>query len=209
MTGLGTGLLLAVTLFLTGCGTPSGGTNPPPAGAVTGAGAPPQGTNLLTGAVSFETLLVGEKLTITFLDPSGTPPFERKLPADGKITLLYDQEFDAVGKTVSELEKEIRTRYVPKYFTRLSIQIKTENQIFYVTGQVHKPDRYEYMSTMTVLKAVSAAGGFTDYAKRWAVEVTRADGTKILVDCKKAQRNPKLDVPINPGDRIYVPVRWL
>ena len=60
---------------------------------------------------------------------------------------------------------------------------------------------------MTVLKAVSAAGGFTDYAKRVAVEVTRTDGTKVVVNCKKAQKNPKLDIPISPGDRISVPLR--
>lgn len=207
MTVLGAGLLLAATLLVAGCGTPSDGANPPPTGAATGsAGAPSVLNNTNTG---FDTLLVGEKLVITFLDPSGTPPFERKIPADGKITLLYDQEFDVAGKTAGDLEKEIRACYVPKYFTRLSVQIKTDDQIFYVTGQVHKPDRYAYMSTMTVLKAVSAAGGFTDYAKRTLVEVTRTDGTKVLVNCKKAQKNPKLDVPISPGDRIYVPLRWL
>jgi len=131
MTVLGAGLLLAATLLITGCGTPSG--------ATTGSAGAPSVLNSTNAG--FDTLLVGEKLIITFLDPSGNPPFERKIPADGKITLLYDQEFDAAGKTVSDLEKEIRACYVPKYFQRLSVQIKTENQIFYVTGQVHKPDR--------------------------------------------------------------------
>jgi protein involved in polysaccharide export with SLBB domain len=81
--------------------------------------------------------------------------------------------------------------------------------VFFVGGQVRKPDRYLHNGDLTLLGAIKVAGDFTDYAKKTAVEVTRADGTRIIVDCKKAQKNPKFDIPVYPGDRIYVHPRWL
>ncbi len=203
------GVLLATALFLSGCGSPSGSgspvatTMPLMAQPVSTAG-----TNAQAG-VGIDTLRVGDNLTITVADPANIPAIEQKIREDGKIKLLFDNsDFDAAGKTVSELEKDIRDHYVPKFFQRLSIQIKVEQRIIYVGGQVRKPDRYEYLSTMTVLQAIKAAGDFTDYAKKTVVEVTRANGTKIIVNCKKAQKNPRLDIPIYPGDSIYVPVRF-
>jgi len=61
-----------------------------------------------------------------------------------------------------------------------------------------------------VLKAISVAGGFTEFANKTNVEVTRINGEKpIIVDCKKALRIHKLDIPIYPGDHVFVRKRWM
>ena len=65
-----------------------------------------------------------------------------------------------------------------------------------------------YLKEMTVLKAIATAGDFTDFAKKTKVQVTRADGRKINVNCVKAQRDPKLDVPVFPDDTVFVPRRY-
>jgi protein involved in polysaccharide export with SLBB domain len=57
---------------------------------------------------------------------------------------------------------------------------------------------------MTVLKAINRAGGFTEYADRRKVRITRINGQQIMVDCKSALKKPDLDVPLYPGDRIEV-----
>jgi protein involved in polysaccharide export with SLBB domain len=63
---------------------------------------------------------------------------------------------------------------------------------------------------MTVLKAIQTAGGFTEFAKRTKVQVTRANGHKEKpVNYDKAVKNPKLDLPIYPGDQIFVDKRIL
>ena len=82
-----------------------------------------------------------------------------------------------------------------------------KSRFFFVTGEVRGPNRYEYSTDLTVLKAITTAGGFTDYAKPSAVVVTRANGEQSKVDCKKAKSNPKLDLPIYPGDQVTVPRR--
>jgi protein involved in polysaccharide export with SLBB domain len=58
---------------------------------------------------------------------------------------------------------------------------------------------------MTVVGAIDTAGGFTDFAKRSRIQVTRASGKKMTVDYYKALKNPDKDIEIFPGDMIFVP----
>jgi len=48
---------------------------------------------------------------------------------------------------------------------------------FYILGEVNNPGQYPYRPRMTVLTAVSIAGGFTDRALQDYVEVTRDTGS--------------------------------
>lgn len=71
-----------------------------------------------------------------------------------------------------------------------------------------QPSRHPYLGEMTLLKAIASAGDFTDFANKKKVEITRANGQKLRVNCVKAQANPdKFDVPIYPEDAIFVPRR--
>jgi polysaccharide export outer membrane protein len=139
--------------------------------------------------------------------PTPTAPFQAKLKDDGTITLLLNQPFTAAGKTRGDLEKEIRERYVPRYFKYMTVTITREVQtlFYYLDGEVKAPNRQIYISRITVLKAIASAGGFTEYAKKKAVKLTRLDGRKITVNCVKALDDPSLDLEVYPGDKIYVP----
>lgn len=180
---------------------------PPNAGPHTAAAPSPKGS----AQVNFDPdrLRPGEALLITFLDlPTPVPPFEGRIRADGTITLMQNQEFVAAGKTVGELEKEIRERYVPQFFQNLTVVVKPTERFFYVDGQVRMPSRQQYLGRITVLGAIAAAGGFTDFAQQKKVRIQRADGRVEIVNCEKAKEDPALDVPIYPGDKIFVPRKW-
>ena len=67
---------------------------------------------------------VGDSLTVTFTDtPTTIPPFQQKIKGDGTITLALNQTFKADGKTVGDLEKEIRAFYVPDYYKYLTVTV--------------------------------------------------------------------------------------
>lgn len=72
-------------------------------------------------------------------------------------------------------------------------------RMFYVTGEVIKPGQYAYQRGMSLLHAISTAGGFTEKARRSKVKVVRE------VDGKKVELNLNLDQPIEPGDTVVVP----
>jgi protein involved in polysaccharide export with SLBB domain len=158
---------------------------------------------------STELIRPGDKLTVTLLDIPGLPVQQPvTVSEDGKITLHKNQVFETTGKTASQLQTEIRTRYVPSYYLEMTVNVKPEDRFFFVQGEVRQSDRYIYTGHTTVTRAISAAKGFTDFARKSAIEVIRSDGTVQKVDYDKATKNPKLDLIIYPGDIIKVPRRF-
>lgn len=225
------GGLVLVGLGLIGCQTqpaeqqfaelPSGVTFPasvsPTQASVTPVQAPvPAGSPVAVadpanaGSFEPERFRIGDSVTVTFADtPTLIPPFEEKIKEDGTITLTLNQVFKAEGKTRGELEREIRARYVPDYFKQMTVMVKPEvsTRWYYVDGEVKAPARQIYNSRITVLKAIASAGGFTDFANKKKVKLTRLDGRTQVVNCPKALENPALDPEVYPGDKIYVPRR--
>jgi protein involved in polysaccharide export with SLBB domain len=192
--------LLAVGFFLAGCHShPS----------KRGSGATPGAAGSAGGGIPEpEVFRVGDSVTVLFVDlPTLVPPFEAKIKEDGTVTLLLNQTFTFVGKTPGELEKEIRACYVPRYYQYMTVTVRRERQtlFYYVDGEVRAPARQVYIERTTVLKAIASAGGFTDFAKKRGVKLTRLDGRKLTINCVKAIDEPSLDVEIYPGDKIYVP----
>jgi polysaccharide export outer membrane protein len=180
-------------------GTPAGET---PAPSIPAANPPAAGLD------NPDLLRTGDNLSIFFSDlPAPQPPFEGPVKEDGTITLLQNQTFQAAGKTRGALEREIRERYVPRFFVTMTVTIKQQDRFYFVGGEVKTPGRQIYLGKMTVIKAIQSAGDFTDFAKKRDVELTRVDGRRVIVDCIKAQRDPVLDLEVFPGDRIHVPRR--
>lgn len=188
--------LLGLSVSLVGCG---GGAAGPSGGGATPSGRP---------AELSDKLRHGDLVSITF-SGNPTPPVEQeeRIKEDGTINLQYLGAVQAEGLTPGELQKRIQDEYVPKFFRRLTVTVKTENRVFYVYGEVRSPGRLMYAGEMTVVRAIASSGGFTDFAARTRVELVRANGQKVKVDAKRASENPKLDLPVIPGDTIFVPRR--
>ncbi len=152
------------------------------------------------------TVLVGDWITITFTDvpPPFIPEQRVQVPEDGMITLPHNVQIRAVGKTTTQLEREIRAAYVPSIFVQLTATVKTEQRVFFVDGEVRQPSRQPFSGEMTVLRAITTVGGFTDFANRKRIEIRRQSGEKILVNWFEALDDPGLDLPIFPNDYIVV-----
>ena len=190
---------------------PAAATTPVAAPVATSAASPvarAAATNV--GGPEPEVFRVGDSLTIIYSDlPQATPPFEGKIKEDGTITLLVNKTFTAAGKTAGELEKEIRACYVPSFYKYMTVTVtpRESTRWYYVDGEVRSPTRQIYNSRITVLQAIASSGGFTDFANKKKVKLTRVDGRSQIVNCVKARDNPSLDVEVYPGDKIYVPRR--
>jgi protein involved in polysaccharide export with SLBB domain len=220
----GLGLLLA-GIFLAGCQTDdtykfdpvAPGTAPaaPAAAAPTSNGVPAfllSGTNTSSSSSSSDMsgmlLQVGDKIAVAFSDtPSTIPAIGDTIKDDGSITLIYNQQFQAAGRTIGALQADVRDRYVPQYFKYLTVTITPDSRFYSIGGEVRAPSRQVYSGKMTVLRAIDTAGGFTDFARKTRVQVTRASGDTVTVNCVKALSQPDLDVEIYPGDKVFVPKR--
>lgn len=76
----------------------------------------------------------------------------------------------------------------------------SEAKTYYVSGEVQKPDSYKYEQELTVIKAITMAGGFSKIAAKNKVQIIRmVNGEKTIF------KNVNMDVPILPDDVIVVP----
>ena len=132
-------------------------------------------------ADSTDLLRVGEKIQVLLADlPQGTIAADLTISEDGKITLHLDQTFEAAGKTRSKLETEIRARYVPNFYTKLTVTVKQEDRFVYVGSFVKAAGSYPYRPGLTLLKAIAAAGGFSEFG----------DKTKVTFEVKMQTELP-------------------
>lgn len=195
-------LSLAVASLLAGCQT----TDSPAPGKPTGAGEA-AGNTRAGGETVFQ---VGELVKIDF---SGTVvselrPHEEHIKEDGTITLEYIGSIKAAGKTAGQLQTEIYTNYVPRFYRNLNVTVRGSDRFYYVGGEVKSAARQPYLGPITVTGAIKSAGDFTDFAKKTEVQLIRLNAEKpIIINCNKALKNPRLDLPVYPGDQIYVPRR--
>ncbi len=123
----------------------------------------------------------------------------------GTITIPYVEEpVPAAGLTTSELEREIQRIYTDgEIYRNITVNIRAHAKIYYVEGEVKQPREYELNRRITLLQAIAAASGYTEYANVKRVTITR-NGRVMQYNAKKLEKYPELDVPVEAGDRIKV-----
>ncbi len=182
-------LLPVLSLFFAGCDTPYHAETDPNANA------------------DVSHLHVGDELTVN-LDglPDPIEPHEEAIKEDGTITLQYIGAIKAAGKTAGELQRDIYNAYVPRFYTHsLNVTVKnTSERVYYVRGEVTKPGEQLYREGMTVTRAITAAGDFTDFANHKKVVLTRTNGERIKVNCEDVLSGDAPDPVVYPGDQIQV-----
>ncbi len=123
----------------------------------------------------------------------------------GQIVLPFIGDVPANGRTSSELEREIQRMYIEREIYRsVTVNVIVPSQSYFVQGEVRAPQRYPIIAGMTILQAIAAAGGYTEFADRRRVMLTRA-GVVRTINMRDIERDPRLDITIESGDVIRVP----
>ncbi|MGA2854912.1 MAG: polysaccharide biosynthesis/export family protein [Verrucomicrobiota bacterium] len=185
---------LVAGVLLTGCGSASQGHLL--------IAAPPKGADVAR-------FHVGDIVMVSFSGaPENIQDHVESIKEDGAITLPLVGAVAAVGKTAGELQNEIQTNYVPKYYVRLTVTVKSGDRIYFVGGEVKGGGRQLYVDGITVTKAIQTAGGLTDFANHGKVWLTRSSkNQRIRVNYDDALKNPAKDPPVYPDDQINVEKR--
>jgi polysaccharide export outer membrane protein len=90
------------------------------------------------------------------------------------------------------------------------IVTKINSRRIYVMGEVARPGAYPMLPNMTILQALSTAGGFSQYAKLSAIYLLRTeDGRQVTYPFNYKEvirgRRPEQNVTLKPADTIVVP----
>lgn len=195
-------MLLCAVLW-GGCQT---GFDQAPASGGTPASTVPSSASPTNAAFSIDRIAVGDIIRVMYEASVPIAPTEIQVPETGLVTIHMGEQVEVAGKMAADVSKEIRELFTVKkqMYKRLSVNVQVLGRTVSVGGEVRSTGSFPFEGGMTVLKAVNRAGGFTEYADRRKVRVTRVNGQQITVDCKAALKMPELDVPLYPGDRIEV-----
>lgn len=144
----------------------------------------------------------------------GVPPEEVQqvsgtytIDGDGYVNLPHIGKVRAAQATQSELQRSIESGYMSRQiYTNPSITLSIPNMARFVNtgGEVKAPQRVPFTADLTLLGAISASGGFTDFADQGKVRLLR-DGNVTVVNVKQVRKDPEKDIRLKPGDRIEVP----
>ena len=123
---------------------------------------------------------------------------------NGNISLPLIEDVMATGRTVAELQSAIAAKLLERQIVNapnINVQV-TKTRPFYVLGEVKKPGEYSYRPGMTVLTAISVAGGYTFRANTKRLIISRRIGAKTVTGSVKE------DALIQPGDTIRINESW-
>lgn len=204
--GLSACALLLAGVFFTGCASSPNAVffSDPTQSQLVPPGSPPD----IRTNTELALFNVGDTVNVALSDagPDFVPQtYIQIIKEDGTITLPLIGNIQAAGETVGELQTAIHDSYVPKYYVRLTVTVKSsDDRVYYVGGEVNHPGVFQYIGTTTVTKAVQAAGDLTNFANHGKVWLVRANGKRVKVDYDKALEEPSQDPLVYPGDQINV-----
>lgn len=130
---------------------------------------------------------------------------EIRIGDSGRINYPLLGEIVAVGLSVQGFEQAIRKGLIDgEYLIDPTVAVRiVEYRPFYIDGEVEEPGSYPFEPNLTLRKAISIAGGFTERASRSKINIL-PEGVDPQSDNLQAKN---LDVPISPGDIITVAER--
>ncbi len=137
-----------------------------------------------------------------------------RVAEDGSITMPLLGRLDVGGLTKSEVERLIATLLAERYVQNPQVTVfirEYESKRVAVTGAVRNPGSYEMLGRKTLLEMVSLAGGL-DAEMGTKIIIFRpgpggaAERIPVDLDQLVYAADPALNLVVEPGDIIYVPV---
>jgi polysaccharide biosynthesis/export protein len=209
MSSISARMLLGVSLSalaLTGCASSRGGGELPPASFVTSQEGP--GEEYVIGPLDTLTIFVWRN-----------PELGAKVQVrpDGRISTPLISDMPAVGKTPTMLAQDIKVQ-LSEFIREPLVSVIIDNfsgtysQQVRVVGATEKPASIPYRANMTLLDAMIAVGGLSEFAagnKARLVRYDRGTGRQREFNVKLGDLLRKGDTEANvrlaPGDVIIIP----
>jgi protein involved in polysaccharide export with SLBB domain len=172
---------------------------------------PQGGTNAASSSaqsLGAYTLKPADPIFVRFSGIMEQQALELVIDETGEIDLLHiDQSVVAAGLTTSELEDEIERLYIDGgIYKNVSVNVTMTAKVYYVQGEANAPGQFQLVSGTTLVQAIAGARGLTPFASK-KVTVTR-QGKIYTFSWKELEKNPSLDVKIEPGDVIKIWQSW-
>ncbi len=121
----------------------------------------------------------------------------------GMLSLPYIGMVRGSGLLANQLQTSIEGRLRGEgIYTNPTITVLVHNNARFVNvrGAVRAPGRFPYTPDLTIMTAINAAGGFSEFGGK-KIRLIRDRKTREIT-VKDIIRDPKKDIPVRPGDQI-------
>ncbi len=178
-------------------------------------------TNSMDASDDQYRLAIGDRISFR-IEEDENDPMPLIVTDSGDLEVPYIGHYPAAGKTCKELAQALKVELEKAYYYRatviISVDLMTKSRgKVYLVGPVRMPGPEDIPSdeVLTLSKAILRAGGFTDFADKHHVKITRQGGAgeidkeTLVVDVGEIFDKGKTenDVALKPGDLIYIPER--
>jgi polysaccharide export outer membrane protein len=130
----------------------------------------------------------------------------------GHLAFPFVGDIVITGKSITSLADHITTKLRDGEYLvqpQVTVVIKQHNSArIVVDGRVSRPGSFPFRTGLSLLEAISLAGGMTPMANPRQVRLTRATGEDpetVVVPVRAIQEGREPDVQLCPGDSVYVP----
>lgn len=136
---------------------------------------------------------------------------EYEVGEDGTIRFPWIENVAVAGKTRGEIAEIIEQKLSDGWLRQPQVTVRVldrQNREVSVLGQVNEPGSYSFKERLTLVQAISLAGGMNPLAQSKKVKLIRetADGTKTYeIDVGAILESKRGDLPLEPGDIVFVP----
>ena len=134
---------------------------------------------------------------------------------EGYITFPFIGEIKVDGLNIFTLAMKISSKLKEGYLKEPNVTVMVEEFVskrIFVLGQVKKAGSFPIRRRMSVIEAISLAGGFTNLADLSNVVVTRKGGDgkekRYVVDIKSIVNGAKENFYLDAGDIVFVGERF-
>jgi protein involved in polysaccharide export with SLBB domain len=180
------------------------------------------GTNSMATLDDTHKLAIGDRLSFHIIEDNEDPK-PLSVTDSGDLEVPYIGRYPAVSKTCKQLASELKAELEKEYYYQATVIVavdvmtKSRGKV-YLDGPVRAPGPQDIPSdeVLTLSKAILRAGGFSDFADTHNVKVTRktaggGEDRTFVVDVAGVLKKGKTesDLPLEPGDLIYVPERGI
>ena len=170
-------------------------------------------SNVASRAGSDDYLIgAGDSLQVSvWKDPDLSVPTQVVRP-DGRITLPLIKEIAVVGMTERQAEAAIGAalgKFVTDPIVTVVVTLPTSKKV-YMVGAVRKEGTLPYTYGMTVMQAISEAGGLNDYAKKTKIYVLRTENGReyrLEFNYKEVLKGERMEqnIMLLPSDTVVIP----
>lgn len=165
----------------------------------------------LAAAGEHTTLGPGDIFRLQIVGESDLPE-EYQVAADGTVSLPYIHVIEVAGLEPQQVAAKVRKELIKQQIlTDPSVVVTVQeyrSKRVTLLGQVQSPGSFPLAPGMTLLQAISQAGGLTAIANVSRVNLTRTTrGGKartVVVNVEAIYEGDEEDIQLQAGDRIYV-----